>query len=61
MKPNSTLSPREASIRLGCGMKRIYELLYSQKLRAAKVKGRWAIPASEIESRLKQREGRSNG
>jgi hypothetical protein len=40
-------------------MKRIYELLYSQKLRATKTKGRWAIPVSEIESRLRQREARN--
>jgi excisionase family DNA binding protein len=56
MKNGKTLTPREAAVVLGCGMKRLYELLYSQKIEATKTNDRWAIPASAIESRLKQRE-----
>jgi hypothetical protein len=37
-------------------MKRLYELLYSQKIQAKKTNDRWVIPATAIESRLKERE-----
>ncbi len=58
MKHSKMLTPREAAVVLGCGMKRLYELLYSQKIQATKTNDRWAIPASAIESRLKERESR---
>jgi len=54
-----TLTPRQAAIRLGCGMKRLYELLYSQKIPATKRKGRWLIASETIEARLKERESRN--
>jgi hypothetical protein len=58
MKYGKTLTPREAAVVLGCGMKRLYELLYSQKIQAKKINDRWVIPATAIESRLKERESR---
>ena len=58
MKYGKTLTPREAAVVLGCGMKRLYELLYSQKIQATKTNDRWAIPASAIESRLKERKSK---
>ncbi len=59
MQSGKTLTPREAAVRLGCGMKRIYELLYSQKIPATKRKGRWLIASDVIEARLKERENRN--
>jgi predicted transcriptional regulator len=58
MKNGKMLTPREAAVVLGCGMKRLYELLYSQKIEATKTNDRWAIPVSAIECRLKERETR---
>ena len=58
MKASKTVSPREAAVRLGCGMKRIYELLYSGKLAASKRNNHWLIRGSAIEERLKRRETR---
>jgi excisionase family DNA binding protein len=55
MQTGKTLTPREAAVRLGCGMKRLYELLYSQKIAASKRKGRWQIESETIEARLKER------
>jgi excisionase family DNA binding protein len=55
MQSDKTLTPREAAVRLGCGMKRLYDLLYSQKIAATKRKGRWQIASETIEARLKER------
>ena len=61
MKHDKTLTPREAAVVLGCGIERLYELLYSQKIAATKTNDRWVIPASSIESRLQQREAQRRG
>lgn len=58
MQSDKTLTPREAAVILGCGMKRLYELLYAQKIPATKVKSRWAIPASAVESRVRETQNR---
>lgn len=51
-KPAS-LSVREAAVRMGCTLKYVFDLLYSERLPGAKkVGGRWQIPAEAVESRL---------
>jgi excisionase family DNA binding protein len=47
------LGPREAALRLGVGMARVYALLWCGKLPATKLGNRWAIPESAIEARLR--------
>ena len=49
------LSPREAAIKLGISMNRVYNLLWSGKLRADQAEGKWYIPESAVEERLKAR------
>lgn len=56
MQSGKTLTPREAAVRLGCGMKRLYDLLYAQKIPATKRQGRWLIASEIIEARIKERE-----
>ena len=55
MDSQKVLSVREAAQRLGCTLKFIYDLTYAGKLGAEKVEGRWRIPLTEIEARLKRR------
>lgn len=59
MQSGKTLTPREAAVRLGCGMKRLYDLLYAQKIQATKRRGRWLIASETVEARLKERENRN--
>jgi len=57
----NTLSVRAAARSLGVGLKRVYELLYDGRLRGAEKKGgRWRIPITAIEDRLKAT-GADNG
>ena len=58
MKQHSELSPREAAQRLGIGLDSVYSLLWSGKLAARKVDGRWLVSPSEVDARLKSREAR---
>ena len=58
MKQQSELSPREAAQRLGIGLDSVYSLLWSGKLAARKVDGRWLVSPSEVDARLKSREAR---
>ena len=51
-----TLSPREASRRLGIRLDTLYQKLWAGKIAASKVDGRWLIPASAVEARLKARQ-----
>ena len=56
------LTVRQAAFRLGYTQKYVRDLLYEQKMPGAYKNGRvWLIPASAIESRLKNREALSNG
>lgn len=52
---NEDLSVAEAARQLGCTLKYVYDLLYSGRIMARKKHGRWCIPTSEIEARLKKR------
>jgi excisionase family DNA binding protein len=38
-----------------CTLKWVYDLLRSGQIKAKKIGGRWHIPKTEIEERLKQR------
>lgn len=58
MKQQSELSPREAAQKLGIGLDSVYSLLWSGKLPARKVDGRWLVSPSEVDARLKSREAR---
>jgi excisionase family DNA binding protein len=51
-----SVTVREAARRLGCGLKRIYDLVWSGQLEAQKVNKQWRIPVKAIEERIKGRE-----
>jgi len=58
MKRQLELTPREAAQKLGIGLDSVYSLLWSRKLPAKKVDGRWLVKASEVGARLKSKEAR---
>ncbi len=45
----------EAARAMGFTLKYVYDLVYSGKIAAKKVNGRWRIPRAEIDERLKRR------
>ncbi len=53
------LTVSHASRTLGIALDYVYRLIYSGKLTARKSEGRWLIPVSDVESRLKAREERN--
>lgn len=55
------LTVSQASRTLGVTLDYVYRLIYAGKLAARKSEGRWLIPASAIESRLKARMERNSG
>lgn len=60
VKQTKTLSVRQAALRMGNTRKYISDLLYEEKLPGAqKQNGRWQIPLTVIEQRLKEREKRN--
>ena len=59
MKKEEMLKPREAARVLGTRLDSIYSAIWAGKLTAKKQDGRWLIPASAIEARLKGREVRN--
>jgi excisionase family DNA binding protein len=56
MKTQSELSPRRAAQRLGISLDSVYSLIWAGKLTAKKRDGRWSIPVSAVEGRIKARE-----
>lgn len=56
MKRKDEMTPIEAARTLGIGLDYLYALLWTGKLKAEKVAGRWRIPAGEIEARMKKRD-----
>ena len=56
MKKQDLLKPRDAARALGIRLDAIYPLIWAGRLEAVKQDGRWLIPASAIESRLRARE-----
>jgi hypothetical protein len=59
MKKQQMLKPREAAQALGTRLDSIYSAIWAGKLVASKQDGRWLIPVSAIEERLKNREIRN--
>ncbi len=53
------LTVSQASRTLRVTLDYVYRLIYSGKLEARKSEGRWLIPVSDVESRLKAREERN--
>jgi excisionase family DNA binding protein len=49
------LSVSEAARKLGISLDGVYRLLYSGKLQGVKTDGKWRIPRSAVEARLKRR------
>ncbi len=54
-----TMITRDAAHRLGIGLHHLYELIWSKKLPARRVDGRWLIPAAAVEARLKAKKNAS--
>jgi excisionase family DNA binding protein len=46
---HATFSIPEAARRLGFTLKYLYDLVYSARIKAEKIGGRWRIPVAEIE------------
>jgi len=59
MPEHKYLTPSAAARRLGVGLDYFYKLLWTGKLSATKVNGRWRIPLAGIEQRLNERESRN--
>ena len=53
------LTVSQASRTLGITLDYVYRLIYSGKLVARKSEGRWLIPVSDVESRLKAKEAKN--
>ena len=53
------LTVSHANRTLGIALDYVYRLIYSGKLEARKSDGRWLIPVSDVESRLKVREAKN--
>lgn len=49
------LTVREAAVRLERGMDWVYRLLWSGKLQATRVDGKWLIPSDAVEARIAAR------
>lgn len=53
------LTAREAAQQLGgVSLHHLYELIWTGKVAARRVDGRWMIPTTEVEARRKQMESR---
>ena len=55
MKPKSELTPREAAQKLGISLDSVYSLIWAGKLSANRHDGRWSIPVSAVEDRIRAR------
>ncbi len=53
------LTASQVSRILGITLDYVYRLIYSGKLVARNSEGRWPIPVSEVESRLKAKEAKN--
>jgi excisionase family DNA binding protein len=58
MNKEIEVSPAQAARTLGVTLNYIYVLLWTKRLPARKSGGRWLIPSSAVESRLRDREAR---
>lgn len=60
MALTSDLTPRAAALKLGIRLDAVYSLIWAGRLSAHKKDGRWYVPASAIEKRLKAQTSRKN-
>jgi excisionase family DNA binding protein len=60
MALTSDLTPRAAAQRLGIRLDAVYSLIWAGRLSAHKKDGRWYVPNSAIEKRLKAQASRKN-
>lgn len=51
-----TYTVPESARAMRCTLKYIYDLVYSGRMEATKVAGRWRIPVSEVNARLAKRD-----
>jgi excisionase family DNA binding protein len=58
MKERNEIPARQAAQRLGVGLSYLYHLVWTGKLPAHKQDGRWFIPTTAVEARLKAREAK---
>lgn len=56
MASRNSLSPCETARILGIRLDTLYQKLWAGKIPASKVDGRWRIPASAVQARLKARQ-----
>jgi excisionase family DNA binding protein len=56
MAKEKPLNPREVARKLGIRLDTVYTAIWAGKLPATKQEGRWSIPASAVDERLKSRE-----
>jgi excisionase family DNA binding protein len=52
------LSPAETARKLGISLEYAYRQIWAGRLPAYKREGKWYVPASEVERRLKERQKR---
>lgn len=52
------VTPRTAAQRLGVSLSHLYHLLWAGKLPATQQEGRWCIPTTAVEARLKAKKER---
>ena len=51
---SSTITVREAALKLGVGVDWVYQLIWSGKIEAAQVGRTWKVDKASVEARLKQ-------
>ena len=49
------ITVREVAQRLGCTLHHAYALVYANRLPARKVAGRWLIPITAVDARIRSR------
>lgn len=52
-------SPAQAARKLGISLEYVYRQIWAGKIAAQKRNGKWHVPASELERRLKYRRSRA--
>jgi excisionase family DNA binding protein len=58
MEMEKAMSPRQAALKLGINLHRLYMLIYSGKVPATKTDGRWLISETAVNERLQRLEAR---
>ena len=56
LQRRNELTPREAATRLGVRLDSLYAMLWAGRLPGRRQEGRWFIPATAVEARLRAKE-----